>query len=42
MAPLLKPHVALVAADEIVTADVPVTVMDEVALQLFELVTVTV
>jgi hypothetical protein len=40
--PLLSPQLSFVTADEIVTAVEPVTVMDEVAVQLFTLVTVTV
>jgi hypothetical protein len=39
--PLFSPQLALVTADEIVTPEEPVTVMDEVAVQLFALVTVT-
>ena len=39
--PLFSPQLAFVTADEIVTPEEPVTVMDEVAVQLFALVTVT-
>jgi hypothetical protein len=38
---LFSPQLAFVTADEIVTPEEPVTVMDEVAVQLFALVTVT-
>ena len=41
IAPLFSPHLAFVTADEIVIAEEPVTVMDEVAVQLLALVTVT-
>jgi hypothetical protein len=40
--PLLSSQLAFVTADEIVTAEEAVTVMDDVAVQLLALVTVTV
>ena len=40
--PLFSPQLAFVTTEEIVTAEEPVTVMDDVAVQLLVLVTVTV
>ena len=40
--PLFNPQLVFVTAEEIVTAEVPVTVMEAVAVQLLALVTVTV
>ena len=39
--PLFSPQLVFVTADEIVTAEEAVTVMDDVAVQLLALVTVT-
>jgi hypothetical protein len=39
---LFSPQLVFVTAEDIVTADEPETVMDEVAVQLLALVTVTV
>ena len=40
--PLLNPQLSFATADEIVTAEAPLTVIVEVAVQLLALVTVTV